>query len=149
MLEPVSTTFLAGKVRQWSLPVVQAPSGADAPRLKRLLLPQGELAQFYDGEEGIRYIAMIQLRPGNPRGNHYHKVKQEFLYLMEGEVLLLVEDLETRQRASVPLHGGDLAFIPTRIAHALQVLQPGFAVEFSAARFDPADIYRMMLTVGI
>jgi mannose-6-phosphate isomerase-like protein (cupin superfamily) len=145
MLESVPTSFLAGKVRKWSLPVVRVPSGAGTPHLKRLLLPQGELAQFYDADEGIRYIAMIQLRAGNSRGNHYHKIKQEFLYVLEGEVLLIVEDIQTQARASLLLQGGDVAFIETNIAHVLQILQPGHAIEFSSSRFDPADIYRVTL----
>src|SRR5207244_7219783 len=70
------STFLSGKVLRRSLPVVQPASGSGAPSLKRLLLPQGELAQFYDGEEPIRYLAYIELRPGVVRGNHYHKVKE-------------------------------------------------------------------------
>jgi len=138
--------FLGGKVCTWSLPVVEPGTGAGAPRLKRLLLLQGELAQFYDGPEGIRYIASIQLRPGHPRGNHYHKVKQEFLYVIEGEAVLIVQDMETEARVSIPLRGGDLAFIQTGVGHALQVAGPGLAVEFSAARFDPDDIHRVNLT---
>jgi uncharacterized RmlC-like cupin family protein len=136
------SSFLAGKVRKRSLPVVRGPSSADTPAMKRLLLPQGELAQFYDGPEGMRYMAVIELRAGNTRGNHYHQVKEELVYVVDGEVLLVVEDLDTEARASVPLSTGDLVFIPTRIAHALQVVRPGLAIEFSAARFDPADIYR-------
>ena len=145
MSEPVESLLLGGKVRKWALPLVPGGRGGERPRLKRLVLPQGELAQFYDSEEGIRYIAMIQLRAGNSRGNHYHKVKREYLYMIEGEARLVVENVETRERATVPLRTGDVAFIETGVAHALEVVEPGLAVEFSAARFDAADIYRVKL----
>ena len=90
-------TYLAGKVSKQSLPVLQAPAGGEAPRLKRLLLPQGELAQFYDADEPIRYMAWVEIRPGCARGNHYHKVKKEFLFVIQGELCLVVQDVRTRR----------------------------------------------------
>jgi uncharacterized cupin superfamily protein len=138
-------SYLGGKVLHQSLPLVHAPVGPEAPSLKRLLLAQGELAQVYDAAEGIRYLAVIELREGNPRGNHYHKVKEEFVYMMQGEVSLVAEDIESKARETVRLQAGDLAFIQTGVAHALQVLRSGLAIEYSTARFDAADIYRYAL----
>jgi quercetin dioxygenase-like cupin family protein len=138
-------TLLGGKVKKQALPMVQPPSGLESPTLKRLMLPQGELAQFYDGEEGIRYIAQIELPAGGIRGNHYHKLKEEWVYLISGDVNLIVEDLASKARESTLLVAGDLAFITTGVVHALQVTKSGQAIEFSSARFDPADIYRHKL----
>jgi uncharacterized RmlC-like cupin family protein len=137
--------LLGGKVTKRTLPVVQPSSTPDSRTLKRLMLPQGELAQFYDGDEGIRYIAQIELQAESMRGNHYHKVKQEWVYMMSGEVTLVLEDLETNARDTALLLAGDLAFIQTGVVHALQVTKSGQAIEFSTARFDPADIYRHKL----
>ena len=137
--------FLDGKVLKQSLPVVPLPVEPDAPNLRRLLLPQGELAQFHNAEEGVRYIAFIELLPGQVRGNHYHKAKEEMLYVIQGEVLLLVTDVESKVQASVSLRAGDLAVIQTGVAHALRATAPGQAIEFSATRFDPADIHPFRL----
>src|SRR5271168_1799072 len=93
------SSFLNGKVIQQSLPMVRVPAGPDSPVLKRLQLPQGELAQIYDAEDGIRYMAVLELRSDTVRGNHYHKVKREMVYVLEGEVLLVVEDVESLARA--------------------------------------------------
>jgi len=134
-------TFLAGKVLKRSLPVVSAGGDRGASRVKRLMLPQGELAHFYDGEQGMRYIAFIALQAGTIRGNHYHKMKQEFIYLIEGELLLILEDIASKCRESLLLRAGDLALISPNIAHALHPRQTGQAVEYSPERFDPADIY--------
>src|ERR1041384_3574955 len=133
-------TFLAGRVVKRTLPLLSAPPSPEAPRLKRLMLPQGELAHFYDGPEGIQYLAFLDLRAGTVRGNHYHKVKHELLYLISGEVLLVVQDLESKDRASLSLQAGDLATIPTGIAHAIETRHAGHAIEFSPARFDAADV---------
>jgi len=139
------TSLLDGKVTRRTLPLVQPSSTPDSRTLKRLLLPQGELAQFYDGDEGIRYIAQIELQAGSVRGNHYHKVKQEWVYMTSGEVTLVVENLESKERESTLLTAGDLVFIQTGVVHALQVTKSGQAIEFSTSRFDPADIYRHKL----
>jgi hypothetical protein len=139
------TTLLSGKVVKRTLPVVPVPTGPGAPTVKRLLLPQGELAQFFDGDPPMRYLARIELRAGQPRGNHYHTVKEEWIYVARGELRLLVEDIASKERAKVGLQAGDVVVIATRIAHTLQPVTDGEAIEFSPARFDPADIHRYPL----
>lgn len=134
--------YLSGKVTHRSLPVVENASGPEAPEIKRLLLPQGELAQIHNAEEPIRYLAVIELRSGGTRGNHYHKAKQEHVYLIEGEVTVLLEDLATGAREDFQMRAGDLIHIPPGIAHALRTIHPGRAIEFAPARLDPGDTFR-------
>src|SRR5213075_842031 len=124
------TQLLSGKVVKQSLPILQPPTGPGSPVLKRLKLPQGELAQFYDGDPGIRYIAYIELLPGNPRGNHYHNHKPEWIYLLNGELSLVVEDIGTKERAALTMSAGDIVKISTAVAHALQIVKAGQAIEF-------------------
>ncbi len=138
-------SFFGGRVLKWSLPRVHPGSGVDEPVLKRLMLPQGELAQVYDSDEGIRYIAYIELRAESVRGNHYHKVKKEYVYMVSGTVSLVLEDVSSNERQSCDIKQGDLVLIQRGIVHALQVTQSGQAVEFSPNRFDAADIYRLKL----
>jgi oxalate decarboxylase/phosphoglucose isomerase-like protein (cupin superfamily) len=68
-------------------------------------------------------------------------VKEEWIYLLQGEVLVLVEDVQTKARASVSLRTGDLLFVPAGIAHLMQTVEPGQAIEFSPVRFNPADLF--------
>lgn len=137
--------FLSGKVRKRSLPALNPPTGPDAPMLKRLLLPQGELAQFYDADAPIHYIAFLELTPGSIRGNHYHEAKEEFVYLIAGELRVTIEAVASGEREVVSMAAGDLLFLSTRIAHAFEVIKPGQAIEFSSARFDPKDTFRRVL----
>ena len=141
----IPAPMLENKVRKWTLPVFNGTPSSEPATLKRLLLPQGELAQIYDADEGIRYIAFTQLVPERVRGNHYHKVKEEFVYILQGKALLVIEDLQTNLRESTLLETGNLDFIPTGIAHALRPTEPGQAIEFSSARFDVADVHRFVL----
>lgn len=137
--------YLAGKVVKWTLPVISGRPGPGAPALKRLFLPQGELAQIHDSDEGIRYLAVIETRIGGDRGNHYHKVKEEGIYVLQGELLVLVADVQTNARASVSLRTGDLLLIQTGIAHLLRPVAPGQAIEFSRVRFNAADTFPFSL----
>lgn len=136
-----ASEYLAGKVLKWSLPIISGRSGPDAPLLKRLMLPQGELAQVHDADEGVHYMAVIETRAGGLRGNHYHKVKIERIYVLQGRVQVRVEDIQTHARASVSLQPGDLLLIQTDIAHQLRTVEPGQAIEFSQTRFDASDIF--------
>jgi mannose-6-phosphate isomerase-like protein (cupin superfamily) len=138
-------TFLSGKVVRQSLPVLQSTKGSSALPLKRLLLPQGELAQFYDADEPVRYLAFIELRDAGVRGNHYHNVKEEFIYVIQGELQLVIEDIGSKAREVIALQAGDLATIQPGVAHALRTVKPGQAIEFSRTRFDPGDIHRYAL----
>lgn len=135
------SAYLAGQVVKWSLPRITGRPGPDAPALKRLLLAQGELAQVHDSDEAIRYLAVVELRAGCLRGNHYHKVKRERIYVLQGRLSVVVEDPQTRARAVVALVAGDLLLIQPGIAHALQTVEPGQAIEFAQSRFDPADAF--------
>ena len=139
------TSILAGKVIKRTLPAIHGPAGPDAPTLKRLVLPQGELAQFHDSDDGIKYMAMIELLPGKPRGNHYHNVKVELVYVIEGRTELVVQDVENQARDALLLAAGDLAIIQIRVAHALRPIEQGRAIEFSPSKFDLADIQRFPL----
>ena len=141
------TSFLNGKVLKVSLPAFKSAPPPDAPGPKRLFLPQGELAHFYDGPEGIQYIAFMELREGSLRGNHWHRVKKEHIYVITGELLLVVREVEvTSDRAvSVKLQAGDLAIIAPGVAHALKAIVSGHAVEFAPTPFNGADVQRLAL----
>lgn len=135
------TLFLERRVIKRTLSVIQGRPDSNAPILKRLFLAQGELAQIYDGADGIRYLAYVELRPGAVRGNHYHEMKEEGIYVIEGEIELVVEDPVSKERAPISLVSGDLVVIPVRVAHAFRTVRKGHAIEYSPTRFDPADAF--------
>jgi mannose-6-phosphate isomerase-like protein (cupin superfamily) len=138
------TVYLDGHASTWTLPVFNAPP-KNAPGLKRLLLPQGELAQFHDGAEGMRYLAFVELVADAVRGNHYHLHKPEWIYVIRGALTLTLESIATKSRVNVEMRTGDLAFIHTGVAHALRTRESGQAVEFSPVPFDAADVFRYPL----
>src|SRR5579859_4272957 len=136
-----NSSFLSDKVIKRSLPLLPVPVAPDSPNLKRLALPQGELAQFCNGPEAIRYIAYVELRPVTIRGNHFHRVKAEWFYLIHGELTLALHNTDSGESGSFAMQAGDLVLIPPGIAHAFICRLEGRAVEFSRAIFDPTDSY--------
>lgn len=136
---PVESYF-HGRVIKRSLPLVHGRPGPDAPRLKRLLLPQGELAQFWDGPEPIYYMAFLELREGTIRGNHYHNNKREFFYVISGVVAVCLAAVDSDARQTINLGAGDMVDIGTGMAHAYKTEKSGAALEFSNALFDAEDV---------
>ena len=137
------TVFFEGRLRKRSLPVFRGPPPPQATAPKRLLLSQGELANFYDHPEGIRYLAFLELRVGGIRGNHFHRKKLEHLYLISGRLLLGAKADGNSELVSVPMEAGDLVTIEPGICHAFEPGEAGQAIEFSPNLFDASDIYKI------
>ncbi len=75
----------------------------------RIVTPAGELAQIVNGE-AYRYLAFLEFHPdpNAPRGNHFHAVKTEHLYIVDGLVRAIYRDLDTDATAEIELGAGDL-----------------------------------------
>jgi oxalate decarboxylase/phosphoglucose isomerase-like protein (cupin superfamily) len=113
--------------------------------LKRVLLPQGTLSQFHNGSPAIHYIAAFELVTGGVRGNHYHRRKLEYVYLLCGSISLALRDLASGREETVVMREGDLALIETEVVHAIVPLKAGLGVEFSPVPFDPEDVFKVQL----
>lgn len=137
-------SWFGGKVVHCVLPLIEPPAASNLIP-KRLALPQGELAQLYDSEEGLHYLAFIELRAGAVRGNHFHRRKEEYLYVIEGELELIVEELEAKQREIIRVKDGEMVVIQPGVPHALKTLHSGQGLEFSKTRYDAADVERYVV----
>ena len=132
-------SFLDGRVRRESLPLLAVPTKPDDPELRRLDLPQGQLAQISRAEVAVRYMAWAELRVGGIRGNHWHHRKEEWIYLIEGGVELIVEDRDSKEHEEFTMVTGDLVVIDPGVAHALRPVRDGQCIEYSPVPFDPED----------
>lgn len=124
--------YLAGKVVQWPLPILTGRPGSRCAHAQAPAVGARKMAQVHDSDEGIHYLATLELREGGVRGNHYHRIKRERVYVLQGRLTVVV-DTQTRERATVPLATGDLLFIEPGIAHALQTAEAGQGPRFQAA----------------
>ncbi len=138
-------SFFSGGLVRRQLPALTPDLQTTLPALKRLMLTQGELAQFHDSDVAVHYIAALELTESGVRGNHYHLTKVEHVYLMRGEMDLIAQEMKSGERVEVVIQAGDLAVIQPGVAHAFRVREPGVAIEFAPTRFDPSDIHRYSL----
>lgn len=76
------------------------------------------------GTPGFGQIYMATIEPGHIRGNHYHSVKTEYYALLDGAVLLAVEDIATGERKNIEIEAGSGKAVRIRVgpkvAHAIK-----------------------------
>jgi uncharacterized protein YndB with AHSA1/START domain len=128
------------KVTLRRLPEVGAPI---PPGGGRMVTGAGEMAQIVNGE-AYRYLSFLEFRPDPTasRGNHYHGVKTEHLYIVDGLILASYLDVDSGEKAQIELRHGDLVAVAPRCAHSYIAVEHSHAVEFTAFAFDPEDTVR-------
>jgi dTDP-4-dehydrorhamnose 3,5-epimerase-like enzyme len=133
-------SYFGGRATIKSLLVTD--QAADRPEIcARINSPRGELAVLTDGSVPIRHLSYLEMRPGMVRGNHYHKLRKEYCYVISGELTLALADVATGESVSVQIHAGEIAYIQPGIAHAFNPLGQGQAVEYAAQPFDLSDVF--------
>lgn len=110
------------------------------------MTPAGELAQLVNGEP-FRYLAYLEFlhQPPVARGNHYHLIKDEYLYVLHGRLRAIFQDIETHEKATCILETGDLVRTRPGCAHVYRPLAYTQALEFAPTPFDPTDTYSYTL----
>lgn len=128
------------KLNVRSLPMTEPPIPNGGGRIST---PAGEIAQIINGED-FSFLAYIEFQPGatRARGNHYHVEKTELLYLINGRLRAVYEDMESGLREERFLSAGDLVTIQPKCAHVYFALEYSQSVEISIGKYDPADTIR-------
>lgn len=137
----IDKSFFGGRVILKSLVVTDQPATRKEIRA-RIASPKGELAVLTEVDQTIRHLAYVELLPGQLRGDHYHKLRHEYFYVIAGEATARFQDVATGELADVQIVGGDLVFIRPGIAHAFVPRSSGHGIEFAAESFDLEDVYR-------
>ena len=134
--------LLGGKVEVRTLREVD-PGAPRSEVQVRIKAAGGELAVLSDNVVPASYLACVELRANIPRGNHFHKKRNESFYLIAGEAVLYLKDERSGERAQADLRTGDLVFIEPMVAHVFVPVSNGHAVEFSKEPFEASDVYRV------
>ena len=99
----------------------------------------------YTGE-----IYLTMGRPKQAKGNHYHVKAVEWFTVIQGKAILILEDIETKERIEIPmsLERSISVFIPHNVAHV--VINDGednfILLAYTDRKYDPEDTiaYRML-----
>lgn len=120
----------------YKLPVYEnnIPEGEDF--ISRIFTKKGELAILAVNE--INFLAYCDFIKGRePRGNHYHKHKIEYLYICKGKVKVYIKKAEDSAQVNIfEVDGGTMIYIEPGYSHAVQTLENGYGFEFSPTKYN-------------
>lgn len=80
------------------------------------MIKQDEIA------ENIRQVYIATIEPGSVRGNHYHKERVEWFFIVSGEAEICLEDIKTKERKVIEVSAANPQRITvfSGIAHAIE-----------------------------
>ena len=91
---------------------------------------------------GSIYVATVE--PGGVRGNHYHRAREEYLLILAGEALVVLEDPHTGERreervSTLPSGEPTRVRIGRGVAHAVENVGPTLVIlcAHSTTPYDP------------
>lgn len=97
---------------------------------------------------GQRNVHVVQTRPGEVRGNHYHRLATE-IFALAGPALVRIRAAGVLQEFTLPDGEAWRFTVPPGVSHAMQHAGtvPGTLVSFSTHPHDPQnpDTYRDVL----
>jgi quercetin dioxygenase-like cupin family protein len=130
------------------LTIERLPTEGDDSSERRLFSSKGEMAQILNRkQEAYRHLVYWDLdATGQERGHHYHRRKTENVYILSGEMDLLVEDLESGSKETILVQAGDRLTIRPQLAHAYQARKYSQVLEYAPSTYDPADTVPYKLT---
>lgn len=121
----------------YKLPVYQnnVPEGEEV--ISRIFTKKGELAILAVDE--INFLAHCDFIKGRePRGNHYHKHKIEYLYICRGKVKVYIKKThdDSAKIDIFEVDGGTMIYIEPKYSHAIEALEDGYGFEFSPTKYN-------------
>ena len=103
---------------------------------------KGSAIFLHNGRE-MRFIAVLEFKKGfGARGNHHHKKKHEYMYILSGKGKAQYWLPENPKENMVHIvDAGNFIYVKPGCAHAYTALENMRVVEFSPQPFDPTDDY--------
>ena len=112
---------------------------------RRIFSEKGEMAQILNrADEAFKQLVYWELdstKPDQERGHHCHERRIERIYVLTGELELLLKDIESSDSEKVIIKAGNRVTISPRIAHAYRSLMYSQVLEYSPEPYDSTDTY--------
>lgn len=110
---------------------------------------KGEITRISINDQ-INYIAHLDYKVGNAiRGNHYHLIKKEFLYLCKGKIKGFFKDINNDTLYEELIEEGTLVQINPRCIHAFEAIENGYAIEYSPNSFNETCTDSYFITIKV
>ena len=77
---------------------------------------------LHPGREAFGQFFVTTAHPGISKGHHYHLRKHEWFCVIKGQALLVLEDIDTKQRTEIPMGEDNMVTVelPLKSAHAIK-----------------------------
>jgi mannose-6-phosphate isomerase-like protein (cupin superfamily) len=125
--------------------IEQLPIGGNNNLERRIFSEKGEMAQILNrADEAFKQLVYWELdstKPDQERGHHCHERRIERIYVLTGELELLLKDIESSDSEKVIIKAGNRVTISPRIAHAYRSLMYSQVLEYSPEPYDSTDTY--------
>jgi len=125
--------------------IEQLPMGGNNSLERRIFSEKGEMAQILNRtDETFRQLVYWELDSTNSdqeRGHHCHERRIERIYVLTGELELLLKDIDSSDSKKVIIKAGNRVTIGPRVAHAYRSLMYSQVLEYSPEPYDPIDTY--------
>ncbi len=125
--------------------IEQLPVGGDHSLERRIFSGKGEMAQILNRtDEAFRRLVYWELDSTNSdqeRGHHCHERRIERIYVLTGELKLLLKDTKSSDNNKMIIKAGDRVMIGPGVAHAYRSLMYSQVLEYSPEPYDPIDTY--------
>jgi len=125
--------------------IEQLPIGGNNNLERRIFSEKGEMAQILNrADEGFKQLVYWELdstKPDQERGHHCHERRIERIYVLTGELELLLKDIESSDSEKVIIKAGNRVTISPRIAHAYRSLMYSQVLEYSPEPYNPIDTH--------
>lgn len=111
----------------------------------KLLEPSCNLQTVFDGRGGIftwipkddiKEFNLIYFKPGAIRGNHWHPEFNEYFLIVDGEGVMVVKDIITKEEKTIHMSKGMCSRAEMGAAHAFHAITPVTAVSMLSKPWD-------------
>jgi len=99
---------------------------------------------LHPGREAFGQFFVTTAHPGISKGHHYHLRKHEWFCVIKGRALLVLEDIDTKQRTEIPMGEDNMVTVelPLKSAHAIKNTGEDmmYLLAYVDEPFNPEDI---------
>ena len=97
---------------------------------------------FLNKVKNLNFLSVLETPQGTLRGNHYHRERSEYLYILKGKMVgYFWNPFDASEKFETILREGDLVTINPNLAHAIKPLEHNISVEFSEQAFNIKDYF--------
>jgi len=100
---------------------------------------RGHIRDLLPPDVSVRHVGLITSAAGSVRGNHYHRSKDEWFFLVYGKATAAFRDSDGDLHSFV-MEGGDRAFVPRGVTHSYFFHEESSLLDLGTETFDPLDV---------